>query len=290
MDILPCNERFEELLQFVARLNCQPAHHIGYFDETPAAIRETLRELRPPAQETFHLAMDEGRLVGVLGLEIDPEIGRVWLFGPLIEHADWQALADRLYAAVRPLIPAAIHEHELFGDVKNVHLQEFAERHAFPLLGEHAILELKRAEFMGARRPRLSADQYRPGLFEQLERLHDELFPHTYLTARQMVERQNENKKLFVMVNEDVLQGYVFCKVEPESGEGYIDFIGVAGPYQGQGIGRQLLAAALGWIFSVPGIEKVAETVNASNARALKLYAEFDFVIMHTMKGYRLKV
>jgi ribosomal protein S18 acetylase RimI-like enzyme len=287
--IIPCTGRFEELLEFVARLNGAAAQHIGFFGETRAAIRETLLELEPPIDETFRLAVEDGRLVGVLGLESDPEIGRAWLFGPLIEHDDWQAVADQLYEAVKPIIPAGIHEYELFGDVGNVHLQEFAERHAFPLLGEHAILALERAKFV-IPTPRSRVSEYQPAFFEQLEQLHDTLFPHTYFTARQMIEKQDENRKLFILADGEILQGYTFCKAEPETGEGYLDFIGVAGPFQGRGLGKQLLAAALDWIFSVPGIEKVAATVRTSNTRALSLYSEFGFVTRRIMKGYRLKV
>jgi ribosomal protein S18 acetylase RimI-like enzyme len=232
---------------------------------------------------------EAGQLVGIMGLEIDPEIGRTWLFGPLIEHADWQTVADQLYEAVKPMIPAEIHEYELFGDVQNANLQEFARRHAFSSLGEHAILELARADFVD---PGLASrvSEYRPSFFDQLEQLHTGLFPNTYFTTRQMVERQAENRKLFIVAEGDVLQGYIFCKREPETGEGYLDFIGVAGPFQGKGLGRQLVAAGLAWVFMLSGIEKIAETVRASNETALALYAAFGFVTKRMMRGYRLKV
>ena len=289
MEIIPCGERFEEVLEFAARLNGQDVHHIGFFGETRPSIRETLLELQPPASETFHLAVEDGRLVGILGLEIDPEIGRAWLFGPLIDHPHWQAIADQLYETVQPLIPPGIHEYELFGDVANIHLQEFARRHAFALLGEHAILVLERSKFAAPHPPGL-VSAYRPAFFDQLEQLHNRLFPHTYFTARQMVEKQGENKRLFILADGDLLQGYAFCKTEPAAGEGYLDFIGVDERFRGRGIGRQLLAAALAWIFSVPEVERVAETVRADNTRALSLYSEFGFATRRNMKGYRLKV
>jgi ribosomal protein S18 acetylase RimI-like enzyme len=291
MEIIPCSEqRFEELVAFAARLNSDGAHHIGYFGELLASVRESLLELEPPAVETFRLAVDEaGQLVGIMGLEIDPEIGRVWLFGPLIEHAEWHAIADQLYQAARPMIPAEIHEYELFGDVQNTNLQEFAQRHTFSSLGEHVILELARADFVN---PGLvsQVSEYQAPFFDQLEQLHTGLFPNTYFTTRQIVERQDENRKLFIVAEGDVLQGYIFCKREPETGEGYLDFIGVAEPFQGRGLGRQLVAGGLEWIFSLAGIEKIAETVRASNQTALALYGRFGFVTKRMMQGYRLKV
>ena len=59
-------------------------------------------------RKDFNLPMMDDQLVGVFGVDADPEIGRAWLFGPLIEHADWQSLADELYAASMKVIPDGI--------------------------------------------------------------------------------------------------------------------------------------------------------------------------------------
>jgi ribosomal protein S18 acetylase RimI-like enzyme len=290
LKIVPYNENFEDIVKFISRLNNDGTHHIGYFGTDEADIRQTLRELEPPIAGTFQLAMEDGRIVGVLGAEADPEIGRAWLFGPLIEHTDWQTVADRLYEALKPLIPAGIHEHELFCDMRNLNVQEFAARHGFPLRSENALLVLEKSNFGMCEIPDQSIEKYSDPFFEQFNELHNNLFPNTYYTARQIVEKQNDKTRLFIAANADILQGYVFCKAEPETGQGYLDFIGVPPQFQGQGIGKRLMSAALGWMFSMPGIKKVAETVNTNNITALRLYNQFGFISHRTMRGYRLKV
>jgi hypothetical protein len=39
MEIVPCKDRFDELVQFTARLNSDGIHHIGLFGEGEADVR-----------------------------------------------------------------------------------------------------------------------------------------------------------------------------------------------------------------------------------------------------------
>ena len=56
---------------FIAGLNGNAEDHIGYFDIAADDIARSLRELTLP--------VEEGQIVGVLGIEADPEIGRTWI-------------------------------------------------------------------------------------------------------------------------------------------------------------------------------------------------------------------
>ncbi|HSH82291.1 MAG TPA: hypothetical protein VLA19_27505, partial [Herpetosiphonaceae bacterium] len=109
MNIVACEpEHFDALVRFVGRLNADPVHHIGYFGIHPADIAQTLQALNPPLHQGFRLAYDGRQLVGVLGIEADVDLGRAWLFGPLIDHEAWDVISDRLYSAVMPAIPAGV--------------------------------------------------------------------------------------------------------------------------------------------------------------------------------------
>ena len=148
MKIISCGtDHFEELVSFVVRLNGDDAHHIGFFGEGEADVRSSLAECVIPPAEGFQLAYDGDQLVGVFGVDADPEIGRAWLFGPLIEHADWQSLADELYAASMKIISDGISEQDLFCDIQNLNVAAFAERHGFPLRSENAVVTLERMDY-----------------------------------------------------------------------------------------------------------------------------------------------
>ena len=138
---------FAATIVFIAGLNGNAENHIGYFDTAAADIARSLRELTLPVEEGFRLAIHDARIVGVLGIEADPEIGRAWVYGPLVRHPQWQAVADQLYAAALPAIPSGIGQQQIFCDGRNRNCRDFAARNGFELLNESAIMTLSRADF-----------------------------------------------------------------------------------------------------------------------------------------------
>lgn len=290
IDITPCQDRFEELVSFAARLNRDGAHHIGFFGEGEADVRASLAECLIPPADGFRLAYEGDRLVGVFGVDADPEINRAWLFGPLVEHEDWHTIADQLYAEVLALIPVDIRDYDLFCDVQNIHVQAFAARHGFPLSSENAVMTLRREDYQPAVKRQTQIVVYQEEFFEQFEKLHKTLFPNAYFTARQIVEKIDENHQLFLAMEDGQLLGYHFGKTEPESESAYIDFIGTDAAARGRGIGADLLAAGIDWMLSAPSTKKISLTVNADNVSARSLYEKFGFITERVMRGYRKKV
>jgi ribosomal protein S18 acetylase RimI-like enzyme len=290
IDIVPCKDHFDELVQFVALLNSDGAHHIGFFGEGEADIRASLAECLIPPSEGFVMAYEEEDLVGVFGVDADPEINRAWLFGPLVVHEKWHEVADQLYAKVLPRIPIGIRDYDLFCDVQNTHIETFAVRHGFPLNSENAVLTLAREKYNPVAQRRTQLVAYHEDFFEAFEQLHKTLFPKAYFTARQIVGKIDDDHQLFLALEEGQLLGYHFCKIEPASGSGYVDFIGTDASARGRGIGADLLAAGVDWMLSAPTTQKINLTVNADNVAARGLYEKFGFVTDRVMRGYRKQV
>ena len=290
IDILLCQDRFDEIVQFVARLNSEGEHHIGFFGEGEADIRASLAECLIPPAQGFRLAYEDDQLIGVFGVDANPEINRAWLFGPIIDHEDWQTIADQLYARVLPLIPVTIRDYDIFCDVRNTRMETFAARHGFPLNSENAVLTLAREKYTPAAPGQTKIVPFQERFFEPFETLHKTLFPNAYFTARQMVEKIDENHRLFLAVQDDQLVGYHFCKIEPASESGYVDFIGTDSSVRDRGIGADLLASGVDWMLSAPTTAKINLTVNADNIAARHLYEKFGFVIDRIMRGYRKRV
>ena len=134
------------MVAFIAGLNGNAEDHIGYFDTSVDDIARSLRSLSLPVEEGFRLAIQDQEIVGVLGIEADPEIGRAWIYGPLVRHPQWMAVADQLYAAALPAIPPGIHQQQMFCDGRNRNCQDFAARHGFDLLNKSATMTLSRAD------------------------------------------------------------------------------------------------------------------------------------------------
>jgi ribosomal protein S18 acetylase RimI-like enzyme len=290
IEIVPCQDRFDELVQFVARLNGQATHHIGFFGEGEADVRASLAECLIPPSEGFTMAYENHELLGVFGVDADPEVDRAWLFGPLIDQPDWHDIADQLYAKVLRRIPVGIRDYDLFCDVQNVRMEAFAVRHGFPLHSENAVLTLPRDNYRPAAKRASQIVGYEEGFFAQFENLHKTVFPKAYFTARQIVEKRDKDHRLFLAVEDSRLLGYLLCKLEPDSESGYVDFIGTDPSRRGRGIGADLLACGIDWMLSAPATKRVNLTVNADNVAARTLYEKFDFRVDRIMRGYRKRV
>lgn len=286
MKIEQCGpDRFEDLLGFVVRLNAQACHHIGYFGVQPADIRQTLLELAPERCTAFRLAYADGGLVGALGLDFDLELGRAWLHGPLVEHPEPDALADRLYADLLPDIPAQVSEQELFCDLENSLVHRFAARHGFAPCGDSAVLGITRAALAGL--APAHAPDVEPALADAVAALHDRLFPRSYASGGAMLAQRDEHHRVLTASEGGLLQGYIFAKVEPLAGLGYTDFIGVDPAWRGRGVGRRLLSAALHWMFSFPEVRESNLTVNVDNSAARALYRSLGYEQERVLRGYR---
>ena len=308
--IIRCHpSRFDALVAFVAEHNPQPEHHIGYFGLTPEDIRLSLRMFNWPFDRAARLAVVGNRIVGVLAADIDKELGRAWLYGPLLTLAEraseaarsaavppatrhsppattWEATADALYFAVAARLPAGIREHEMFVDTANVNCRAFAERHGFPAVSEWAIYFITPDRL--ARLPEATADDWDERFAGQLEALHDRLFPRSNYTLTYMRQEWAEKGALLLVVTEgDRLTGYFFGRYEEDSGEGYVDLVGVDETRRRTGLGRRLMLAGLSRMRGAPGLRQVNLSVSVSNAPALALYDDLGFVRERDMIAFR---
>src|SRR6266545_4508459 len=117
---------FGEFGRYAAACNSDPSQHIGYVGVEPDEVTADFRELE--GDYVFAAARDAVRLCGLLCAEWDLAIGRTWLHGPWANTAE---LMDRLYDAVRPVVPSGAAEHELFCDAANASVVAFAARQGF---------------------------------------------------------------------------------------------------------------------------------------------------------------
>jgi ribosomal protein S18 acetylase RimI-like enzyme len=278
-----------EVAAFVARLQADPTQHIGYFGEEAEETTVYIAQLEPAGMDGFVLAYDGDRLIGLFGVEADPEIGRAWLHGPLVDHADWHAVADQLYEAARQqVLPEYVTLEELLGDVANANLREFASRQGFaPLPDTAAVLRFRRA--MGDNLPMASALDLTPEFHEAFIRLHERTFPGTYYMGKQIIAQLDDRHKAFIVAEDGALQGYLYGRIDT-GGDGYIDFLGVEESARRRGIGRRLITAATRWLVSIPGVRQVALTVNGTNTPAIALYTYLGYEHLYTLQAHRKSV
>jgi ribosomal protein S18 acetylase RimI-like enzyme len=288
VDISPLtDEQLDLMVSYIAGHNSVGENHIGFYGDGEVDVREALGEFLHPLVESFLLAYEGDEIVGVFGVDYDSEVDRAWLYGPLVTSANWHATADALYEGIKELIPSSIHTQILFFDVRNTNGSAFAERQTFSLSSENAVFVLQRDNYKSnfLSYPIRQIIDFQGPYFAQFDVLHNDLFPHTNFTSRQIVEKLDDIHRLFLAVESGKVLGYHFCKIESEGG--YIELIGVDSSARGQRIGETLLASGVDWMLSAPSTKKIRLTVNADNVPAKNLYHKFGFTTERVMRGYR---
>ena len=224
--------------------------------------------------------------MGFIGVELDESLSRVWIHGPVVGAPDWDSFADALLAALHDAVPAmASKDHELAGDVANARLAALATRHGFVGGTVHYVLALDAAR-IGAL-PVSSVPLVELAHEQAFLELHDQLFPGTYYSGRQLLDQAARgDADVLGLVRGDQLVGYVAGRID-EGGVGYIDFLGVSSSNRRQGHGV-VLVAAISRAFAERGpIAAVRLTVSSENSAALALYDRLGFVRTSSAVGCR---
>ncbi|NOK61189.1 MAG: GNAT family N-acetyltransferase [Chloroflexi bacterium AL-W] len=274
-----------QLAAWLADLNQQPQHHIGYLGTEPAEIAQSIQDFDVLPHKAWIVAHAGQELVGALGFDIDLDAGRTWLYGPFANHSDWPTVADGLWSNLQPLLPQITLEHELFCNEQHANCIAFAERHGFRQHSHDFIWNFHRG--LLAQLSETTAEVLTELYYEAVCNLHDQIFPGTYYSGQEILNRLNDQRRMFIATDNGQLLGYAYVEVEPAFGDGSIEFIGVDNAARGRGIGSQLMAASLQWMFSFETVQEINLTVNAENQRALGLYRRVGFQHAHTMCSFR---
>jgi len=281
--ILECPaSRWTDLLDFLAAMNTCEEHSIGYLGTDVPTILDDLSEIPTPRFNAFLLALDTptGNIVGALGTETDPEIGRAWLYGPFVDRsstATWDLIADALYEKTEARMPPDVTEHELCIGIRNSRVEAFGSRHGFVPFSHSISLSLLRSDRIPYGDPPSMIRPFVRNEHEALVTLHERLFPKTYYTGKQILNLIGDTGQVFVAGTARNLIGYVLVRVSPVIGTGTIEFVGVAATSRNRGIGSNLIARGVAWAFSRPRIGEISLTVSASNSAALALYDKHGF-------------
>ena len=274
-------EEREAVAAYIARRNADPASHIGYCGTQASEVAHALDTLWDEASwhTLFVVAEDGGRLVGVCGVDADRASGHGEVWGPFGEAA----IADRLWPALLDLAPQDLTRFSLFAEVRNEAVLGFARTHGFEPRTGQWILSFAPSQLAG-----LPAS---PDLVEPdgaaVAALHDQLFPGTYYDGRELLKRQNAHRRLFAAQVAGRLVGYLYAEAEPAFGEGRIEFVGVTEAARGRGIGAQLLAEGLRWLFGFEGMGPITLCVGEDNPAAIGLYRKVGFGVTHHMAHFQ---
>ncbi|MHB8136476.1 MAG: GNAT family N-acetyltransferase [Anaerolineaceae bacterium] len=275
---------FEAISKIIALQNQKPETHCIHSDtgEDAQIILGELIRLDAEGEICFFTASMDGRLMGVMGYELDEELGRGWLRGPFIadDRKDWTASADQLFDGLLDSLPESIRQLDTYLNIENLRGNNFYLGRAFKRLRLVHVYEC-----LPSQKTIAPFDPYElllPGEAQEFVGLHDTLFPGTYATGQRILEKIDGQHQVFVYKNGNEIMGYLYTVIDEDTADGSIEFIGVREDARGKGIGRQLLQTALHWLFEIKLVPKVMLVVNDDLSNARSLYESVGFRLKYT--------
>lgn len=255
-----------------------PARHCLYLSAEADAITEEIAELEDWVAYTAVADVD-GEVTGWLFGEPDPDMGRVWWWGPFAPLDGWADTADELYRVARALLGDAYSEEEAAADARSELIAAWADRQGFT--ADPGSVLLRREPTPATVDPRVRP--MAPADHDAVMALHDAAFPGTHTPPAMLVS--SEHPRL-VIEDRDLVVGYVAYEVQPD-GSGYIDYLAVDEGLRGRGLGRALVGTATADLVE-RGVTYAHLTVREANASARALYSSLDYDEERIAIPYRL--
>lgn len=275
---------FEAISTLIASQNKHSETHCIHSDtgEDAQSILGELIRLDADGEICFVMASAYGQLTGLMGCELDEELGRGWLRGPFIadDRKDWTVSADQLFDELLELLPVSIRQLDTYLNIENLRGNDFYLGRDFKRLRLVHVYEClppqKASALVDPCEPLL------PGEAQEFVEMHDSIFPGTYATGQRILGKIDDRHQVFVYRNGNEIMGYLYTVIDEDTADGSIEFIGVREDARGKGIGRQLLQTALHWLFEIKLVPKVMLVVNDDLSNARTLYESVGFRLKYT--------
>lgn len=276
-----------EVARFIAPLQRQPRTRMAMVGYDEIGIAKELEEF---GTELFVDRNSAGEIAGVAGFDFDEPLDRAFLYGPWSTNEGWEARAARLFERVLTAVPATTVDMEMAFDVENERAATFADRYGFELVRDHFTMGFRRGDHELARDPdirEMSADD-RSDVME----LHQRCFERTWPSGHQLLQQleKGPDRRIFVIDVDGKLAGYHFATVERETGEAFVDNIGVDDGFRGRGLATRLLTHGLWWMFSFAEVTGIELSVRQENAAALRVYESAGFRRLYAIRQMRMHV
>jgi ribosomal protein S18 acetylase RimI-like enzyme len=238
-----------------------------------------------------------GSLRGVLSADVNPELGRAWLYGPFVDVPSghpaapqaWDTTADALYDAVTRLPRlSGIEDLDLYGHVAHRQLADFAQRHGFVGARPTRILVLKGAELRSLLAQ--DVDKVEPldaSVHDQLATLYEATFPHRNKSTDQLIN-DGEHTIVTLKQGEGRLAG--FAAGYAQEGEYLVDYVAVDPEMRCVGVGGKVVRGLLRELDARFGAHRQAAAVVANNNSAsTAMFTRLGFEVELELVSYRRK-
>ncbi|PLR74439.1 GNAT family N-acetyltransferase [Bacillus sp. UMB0728] len=272
-----------ELADYAAAKNRQPDSFVGYLGTEAPDIAEDLADLsKDEDSASFIHREDSSKITGFLGVDADLERGVGELWGPFADPTSWDDSAAYLLSSAEEYFGNRLNQWHLFIGRKNERCKSLAEKKGFKLSSSQMFMELILENTVGGEPPSLLTKEF----FADFTHLHDSLFPVTYYSGSEMLEKLDDEHLIFAITKSNELSGYLYAELDSEEKAASIEFMGVSPIERRKGTGARLILMAAKKLRE-SGIERIKLCVDSANENAISLYRKMDFKETNTLLFYK---
>jgi hypothetical protein len=283
-------------VSLITRLQADPAYHIGFYGYSEEEIAGELADVQPDWHEGAVLGIgSSGALKSVLSTDVNPEIGRAWLYGPHVDVPSghpaapqaWHAAADAMLDAVLKLPHlAGIEDLNLYGHVEHRQLAEFAERHGFVRETPTRIFTLAGAELRSLVAQDVGKVESLPAdgsLNQQFTILLERCFPNRASTAKQLLT----GKHTIAVVRQSDGRLAGFAAGYPTEAEYMVDYVAVEPDMRCVGVGGQVVRGLIAQLDAKGGAKREATAVvRIDNHASAAMFTRLGFQVQSELVSY----
>ncbi|PJO44826.1 GNAT family N-acetyltransferase [Lysinibacillus xylanilyticus] len=275
----------KEVANFIAQLNIEEQHNIGYCGQNEQELLRTLQEDFIDGEFTSIVAaFDNENIQALIGLDIDEDSCEVW--GPFSINEN-VTIQEKLLCKLQQTYPL-ISTYLFFINELNTRQLAFMEEIKANKTGEHLLLEVSKDSFETV--VAMTSRYYKESDYEQFKKIHSNAFSKTHYDADTILNRVQLDKEnvLRIIEMDGTVQGYAYFEMDLTAKEAHLEYIAINPEYRGKGIGTLLLKEVLTEMFRFDEIAQITLNVNNQNDQANHVYFKAGFKKKATLWSFCL--
>lgn len=276
-----------EIASFISAMNLTDENYVGYCGTDSLEIESTIQGFDIPVEDAFFFRHTNGKISSLLGFDVNLSENEAEVWGPFVDQETWHESASILWTEAQKKLASSLKSLNFFFESKNKRAIDFALSLGAKKQTENSILTLSSSQ--DRRHAKEALTELSPEHKDSFVRLHDSLFPSSYLSGQEIYDLMDQNNKVFILEKERKLVGYIYVEARPDHGESTIHFFGVEQNSRGKGFGEQLLTAGVEFLFRFARIKEITLCVESQNRQAIHLYERIGFTERHRCIHLALK-
>ncbi|MGV2621223.1 UNVERIFIED_CONTAM: GNAT family N-acetyltransferase [Halobacillus marinus] len=266
------------------RMNEQDHHYVAWMASDANEIFEQIWTLTQFQEPLAYVAWDGDEIIGFLGILPFFEQKLCRLLGPFALHQQ-ELVIEKLWDKASLTVQLHFDIVKLACFEANEALVDFAEKHAFDLYNVERTLALHKSSYYPSDKQDGAIVEILRDDYTALDKLHPSA---SYYTTEEMLRlSEKDGNHLWGYAADGTIAGYTYFETIAEEQEGEICFVNVGREYRENGIGTALMEHALQYAFYALELDVVTISVRTNNKQAARLYEQFGFRDIHTIRAYQ---